>query len=156
MNGNRDSWAMMLDNSTSTTFENSALSGPEQKWGLREWLISASFVVALVIILLKPTLNDEDAEDSNQESIGNEIAPVKKKRIDEEARKANILNLFLSKHNQQVRNDTTGEILVWNLFFFSDTSQTWNFSMALSGNHFGTNQTQEQQDYRKFINNRCI
>ena len=134
INDNRDSWAMMQDNSTSFTFETSSLSGPEQSWGVREWLISVTFVVVVVVILFRPTADDTEEEDSSQESSENENPPVKKKkRIDEEARRANILNLFRSKHIQQVRNDMTGGSR--NESIFLDT-HTLNLTITFSGNNF--------------------
>ena len=100
-----ESWAQFIDNSTNTGIDDEKISGIEERsWGVREWLISATFLVVALIILSR-SKEDEEDESSTEESNENESSPVERKRPDEETRKSNIMNLFLSQRNQQVRKD---------------------------------------------------
>lgn len=104
-----DSWDQFMDISNNTGIDDETISDIEEHtWGVREWLISAAFLVVALIILSKSKTNEGDEEDENpnQESDENESSPVERKRPDEETRKSNIMNLFLSERNQQVRKDS--------------------------------------------------
>ncbi len=100
-----EDWAPFIDNSTNTGIDDETISDIEERsWGVREWLVSATFLVVALIILSRSKPDDED-ESSTGESNENESSPVERKRPDEETRKSNIMNLFLSQRNQQVRKD---------------------------------------------------